>query len=332
MANVLVRHVEIALVTPVLAPRISHNEALLEIIKAHSSHCMAATNLVTWLGHQHLSCLHHLLITKAGQDSETKHERVTIPDAMLHLIQILCNMGIALHFALLSQFVALLLRLCLEEGGTVIIFPHTLRAHTHLLHDFDSISQASSGIFTHAAFYIPLVVVDEQSAGREVFEVWMVLNRHLVKGEMEGCCQGICRTAAQMSLIEDGEAAILRSQVHNFLVSLTLLLHVAWSSNTLEVHVEITVIWEIRNPSKLLYSLGGHTLQASMSLRVHLDLILRSCLALAPTHDFLRRIAECKKGERIEPAAAKHDKVYAVLCNYHTGSGSSVVQQPWDTL
>eukprot|EP00438_Fugacium_kawagutii_P014354 Skav227966 [mRNA] locus=scaffold5474:29898:30650:- [translate_table: standard] len=250
---------------------------------------MTTANLVPWLGHEHLASFHHLLITKAGQDCEAKHKGIAVLDALLHLIQILCNTCVALHFALLTQLIALLLRLSLEEGGAIIILPHALWAHAQLLHDFDSISNHGSGIPVHAALHIPLIVVDVQPAWSEVFELRVALNSHLVKGEVEGCCQGICRTAAQMTLIEDREATVLRPQVHMFFVSLLLLLDVTWSCNRLEGHVEVAMVRKIRNPSELFHGLCGQALD------FHLDLMLGSCLALAPTHDFSRRSAECRK-------------------------------------
>eukprot|EP00438_Fugacium_kawagutii_P006200 Skav208582 [mRNA] locus=scaffold3325:300993:303845:+ [translate_table: standard] len=253
VANVLIGHVEVTLVTPIFTPGVSHNEDLLKVIEANGSHCMTTTNLVPWLGHEHLASFHHLLITEAGQDGEAKDKGIAVLDARLHLTQILCNTCIALHFALLTQLIALLLRLSLEEGGTIVILPHALRAHTQLFHDFDSISNHGSSILVHAALNIPLVVVDEEPAGSEVFELRVALNTHLVKGEVEGCCQGICRTAAQMTLIEDWEATVLRPQVHMFFVSLLLFLDMAGGCNRLEGHVEIAVIRKIRNPSELLH-------------------------------------------------------------------------------
>ena len=44
----------------------------------------------------------------------------------------------------------------------------------------------------------------------------------LVQGEVIGSCQGICRTAAQVALVENGEATVLRTQVHDLLGSLAL--------------------------------------------------------------------------------------------------------------
>ena len=44
----------------------------------------------------------------------------------------------------------------------------------------------------------------------------------LVQGEVIGSCQGICRTAAQVALVEDGEATVLRTQIHYLLGSLAL--------------------------------------------------------------------------------------------------------------
>ena len=44
----------------------------------------------------------------------------------------------------------------------------------------------------------------------------------LVQGEVISSCQGICRTAAQVALVEDGEATVLRTQIHYLLGSLAL--------------------------------------------------------------------------------------------------------------
>ena len=38
------------------------------------------------------------------------------------------------------------------------------------------------------------------------FGLLVVLHLHLVEGEVKGGCEGVCRTASKMPLVEDSEA------------------------------------------------------------------------------------------------------------------------------
>ena len=83
LLDVGIRHVEVALVSPIVTPGISHNEYLLGIIIANSSDCMPSPNLITLLWHHHHACLRGF--GKACQDSEAKNKRISMIDASLHL-------------------------------------------------------------------------------------------------------------------------------------------------------------------------------------------------------------------------------------------------------
>ena len=76
----------------------------------------------------------------------------------------------------------------------------------------------------HAALHQALVVVDEQPARGEVGEVLVILHRHLVQSEVEGSCQSVCCAASEVSLVEDGEAAIHGAEVDELLLSSAQLL------------------------------------------------------------------------------------------------------------
>ena len=101
----------------------------------------------------------------------------------------------------------------------VVILPNALRAHTYLGHRLDAVPDHRPSILVHAALHKAFVVVDEQPAWGEVGEVLVVLHRHLVEGEVEGCCQSVRCAAAEMSLIEDGEATVHWPQVNDLLLS-----------------------------------------------------------------------------------------------------------------
>ena len=251
LADVLVGHVEIALVAPILAPRVADNEALLEVVVADSAHGMATPCAVAGLGHHHLARPGHIT-REAGQDSKAKDEGITMLDAGLHLVQILGHVSVGLHLALLGHIVAVLVRLLLEEVFCVIVVPQLLRANTQLLHDLDAVTKHGTGILVDAALTVPLVVVDEKPRRGEVREVRMVLYRLLVKGEVVGRCQGVCRTAAQVPLIEDFEAAVERPQITNLLLTFDLLLDLLGGFLAGKGHVEVAMIRNVTDPAHLL--------------------------------------------------------------------------------
>ena len=57
---------------------------------------------------------------------------------------------------------------------------------------------------------------------KELKSCYALRPKLLVQGEVIGSCQGICRTTAQVALVEDGEATVLRTQIHDLLGSLAL--------------------------------------------------------------------------------------------------------------
>mmetsp|Transcript_32976 Transcript_32976/g.71105 ORF Transcript_32976/g.71105 Transcript_32976/m.71105 type:complete len:255 (-) Transcript_32976:6-770(-) len=242
---------------------------------------MASSDLVVRLRHHHLPVF--CCLTEAGQHCEAKHKGISVLDAGLHLRQVLCHVSIALHSALGRELIGFLVGLFLEEAVLVVILPDSLWAHTELLHAFDSVTNHSTRITVYAALHVPLIVVDEQPAGGEVLEIRMVLHILLVQGEVIGSCQGICRTAAQVALVEDGEATVLRTQIHYLLGSLALLLDLLGSLlGGGKGHVQVTMIWDIWNPTHLLRARQGHGLHPGIPGGVNNDLSIIDGLAQAP--------------------------------------------------
>ena len=192
------------------SPRVADDEALLEVIVAHGSDGMAAQLLVGRLRHHHLAGPGNLRCLEARQDSKTEDKRVAVLDAHLELAQVLGHTGVANDLALLGELVGLVTGLLLEEVMLVVILPNALRAHTYLGHRLDAVPDHRPSILVHAALHKALVVVDEQPAWGEVGEVLVVLHRHLVEGEVEGCCQSVRCAAAEMSLICTPDRSILR--------------------------------------------------------------------------------------------------------------------------
>ena len=176
---------------------------------------MAAQLLVGCLGHHHLAGPGNLRRLEACQDGKAEDEGVAALDAHLELTQVLCHARIADDFALLCKLVGFVIGLLLEEIMLVIILPDALWANADLGHRLDAIAEHGTSILVHAALDESFVVVDEQTAGGEVCEILVVLHLHLVEGEVEGCCQSVCCAAAEMSLIEDGEATVHGSQVND---------------------------------------------------------------------------------------------------------------------
>lgn len=283
IGDVGIRHVEVALVTPTFAPRIPHNEALLEVVIAHSGHGVAATHLVPWLRHDHVPRLGHVA-GEAGQHSEAENEGIAVLDASLQLIQLLRDLGVAHDFALLGQVVATLVGLLLEEVMLVVVLPLFLGANAQLLHNFDAITDHGACVPVHTALHIPFVVVDEETAGREICEVCIILHHLLVQGEVKGGGQGIGRAASQVSLIEDGEATILRTQIHELLASFRLLLDLAGGLLLLKGHMQIAMVWDVWNPAELLGA--WHVIPLEMWMRVPVlnQLWLVGGSALASAH------------------------------------------------
>ena len=200
-------------------------------------------------------------------------------------------MSIALDLAFGCKFIGFLVWLLLEEVVLVIIFPSGFGAHTQLLHAFDAITQHGASIAIHTALHVPLIVVDEEAAWSEILKVCVVLHILLVQGEVVGCCQGICRTAAQVTLIENWEATIQGPQIYHFLPTLALLMNLLGSLfGGGESHEQVTVIWDIRNPSHLLRARQGQALQGCMPAGVHDDLRIVGGFACASAHEF-----ECEK-------------------------------------
>ena len=204
---------------PPLAPGVADDEALLEVVVAHGAHGMATQLLVSGLRHHHVAGPSNLHGLEARQNCKAEHEGVAVLQARLELAQVLGNAGVANDLAFLGQLVRLLIRLLLEEAVLVIILPHAFRAHTDLGHHLDAVADHGTSILVHAALHQALVVVDEQAARCEVRKVLVVLHRHLVQGEVEGGRQSVGCAAAQVSLVEDGEATVLRAKVNDLLCS-----------------------------------------------------------------------------------------------------------------
>ena len=107
----------------------------------------------------------------------------------------------------------------------------------------------------------PLIVIDEQSAWGEILEIRMVLHILLVEGEVISSCQGIGRTATQVALVKDWEATILGTQVHHLFRSLLFLADLfGCLFCDRKGHVQVTMIWDIRNPTHLFRAGQGHGL------------------------------------------------------------------------
>ena len=202
-----------------LTPRVPDDEALLEVVVAHGAHGMATQLLISRLGHHHLAGPGNLRCLEACQDGKAEYEWVAVLDAHLELAEVLRHPRVAHDPALLRQLVRLVVRLLLEEIVLVIVLPNTLRAHTYLGHHLDTVTEHSASILVHAALHQALVVVDEEAAWGEVRKVLVVLHRHLVQGEVEGRRQSVCCAAAQVSLVKDGEATVLRAKVDDLLCS-----------------------------------------------------------------------------------------------------------------
>ena len=273
MAHVLIGHVEVALVAPRFTPRVADNEALLEVVVAHGTDGMAAQLLVGRLGHHHLAGPGNFRRLEARKDSKAEDEGVAVLQACLELAQVLGNARVAHDPAFLRQLVGLVIRLLLEEVMLVIILPHTLRAHAYFGHRLDAVPDHGPSVLVHAALHKAFVVVDEQPAWGEVGEILVVLHRHLVEGEVEGCCQSVRCAAAEMPLIEDGEATVHWSQVNELFRSLDLLLDVAWRFDLVEGHSEVAVVRHVWSPAELHVRSHGESGKARMPRRgCHLKL------------------------------------------------------------
>ena len=74
--DVLVGHVEIALVAPAFAPGVADDENLLEVVEAHGRNSVAAPDLVAGLRHHHDARLPRLLAGEAGEHRKTEPEDV----------------------------------------------------------------------------------------------------------------------------------------------------------------------------------------------------------------------------------------------------------------
>eukprot|EP00437_Effrenium_voratum_P017541 CAMPEP_0181445878 /NCGR_PEP_ID=MMETSP1110-20121109/25814_1 /TAXON_ID=174948 /ORGANISM="Symbiodinium sp., Strain CCMP421" /LENGTH=168 /DNA_ID=CAMNT_0023569935 /DNA_START=242 /DNA_END=746 /DNA_ORIENTATION=+ len=155
-----------------------------------------------------------------------------------------------------------------EEVGAVVVLPNTLGANAQLGHGLDAIADHRPSIPVHAPLHHALIVVDEQSAWGEVSEILMVLHRHLVQSEVKGCCQSVCRAAAKVSLLEDGEATVQGSQVNDLFVSLGFPLDMAGRAYRVEDHVVITMVRQVRVPPELHVCAQGQRQQARMFLHI----------------------------------------------------------------
>jgi len=90
-----------------------------------------------------------------------------------------------------------------------------------------------------------------------------------------------------VTLIENWEATIQGPQIYHFLPTIALPMNLLGSLfGGGESHEQVTVIWDIRNPSHLLCARQGQALHGWMPAGVHDDLRIVGGFACASAHEF----------------------------------------------
>mmetsp|Transcript_42124 Transcript_42124/g.136341 ORF Transcript_42124/g.136341 Transcript_42124/m.136341 type:complete len:346 (-) Transcript_42124:67-1104(-) len=200
VGDILVRHVEVALVAPGLAPRVANDEPLLVVVVADGHHRVAAELGLEPSRHPHDACVLHLLRHEGLVHRKAKHKGKVFPDAQLHVVQGLIHLGVLRAPVQHALLVGLLGRGCRELR--LVVGPSGLGADALLLQDLHAIADHGPRILVHGALHVALVVVDEEAAGNEVLQPFLDLV------EVEGGPDGVGGAAAEVALVVEREALL----------------------------------------------------------------------------------------------------------------------------
>mmetsp|Transcript_29724 Transcript_29724/g.64302 ORF Transcript_29724/g.64302 Transcript_29724/m.64302 type:complete len:303 (+) Transcript_29724:168-1076(+) len=230
--DVVVGHVEVAFVSPALAPRVADDEDFPSIVVAHSEHGMTSHHLVVDLRHAHPSVRCNSAHFEGSHHSEAERDGEALVQASLEAVQVALDLSVLL--GLVGQGLLVGITGGLVGEGLLVVGPGGLIADAQLRERLDAITNVGAGVLVGSPLHRPLVVVDEQTAGNEILFALL----HL--GEVEGAADGIGSAAAEATLVVDRKV-LRRAQIHLGRQVLQLVLR--------EGQVLVTVIRQVTLPA-----------------------------------------------------------------------------------
>mmetsp|Transcript_7151 Transcript_7151/g.20226 ORF Transcript_7151/g.20226 Transcript_7151/m.20226 type:complete len:323 (+) Transcript_7151:225-1193(+) len=200
VADVVIGHVEVARITPALAPRVAHDDDLLLVVVANGHDGVASEGGVLGLRHGHVARAGHRLRAEGRQHYEAEDEGETL---FQHTLDILDGLW---HARILRGPVRRGRRVAALRGPhrelRFVVLPLLLGAHADLAQAHDAVADGGPRILINAALHGALVVVDEEAAGNEVLQPFLDLV------EVEGGPDGVGGAAAEVALVVEREALL----------------------------------------------------------------------------------------------------------------------------
>mmetsp|Transcript_31104 Transcript_31104/g.103624 ORF Transcript_31104/g.103624 Transcript_31104/m.103624 type:complete len:212 (-) Transcript_31104:433-1068(-) len=138
VADEVVGHVEVALVSPVRTPRVAHDEPLLLVVVAHGQDGMSTLALLPFLGHGHDASGAHRRGEEGLEDRKAEGEGETLGDASLHVLQSLRHASVLLTLVVQRELVVILRRFLREHVD--VVGPQGLQADAQLLRGLDAVA------------------------------------------------------------------------------------------------------------------------------------------------------------------------------------------------
>mmetsp|Transcript_7149 Transcript_7149/g.20219 ORF Transcript_7149/g.20219 Transcript_7149/m.20219 type:complete len:328 (+) Transcript_7149:225-1208(+) len=200
VADVVIGHVEVARITPALAPRVAHDDDLLLVVVANGHDGVASEGGVLGLRHGHVARAGHRLRAEGRQHYEAEDEGETL---FQHTLDILDGLW---HARILRGPVRRGRRVAALRGPhrelRFVVLPLLLGAHADLAQAHDAVADGGPRILINAALHGALVVVDEEAAGNEVLQPFLDLV------EVEGGPDGVGGAAAEVALVVEREVLL----------------------------------------------------------------------------------------------------------------------------
>mmetsp|Transcript_7154 Transcript_7154/g.20236 ORF Transcript_7154/g.20236 Transcript_7154/m.20236 type:complete len:323 (+) Transcript_7154:225-1193(+) len=200
VADVVIGHVEVARITPALAPRVAHDDDLLLVVVANGHDGVASEDFVLGMRHGHVARGGHRLRAEGRQHHETEDEGEAL---FQHTLDVLDGLW---HARILRGPVRRGRRVAALRGPhrelRFVVLPLLLGAHADLAQAHDAVADGGPRILINAALHGALVVVDEEAAGNEVLQPFLDLV------EVEGGPDGVGGAAAEVALVVEREALL----------------------------------------------------------------------------------------------------------------------------
>ncbi len=192
IAEVIIRHGKVTLLTPIGAPRVTNQKALPGVVVTHTDYGVATQNLFALSWQIKNTRFRHRRRFERSINSETEDKRETLGQTGSHLVG-RCNPMIGSNLVLLRRRVTRASRFFFERGD--VIRPLLFWTHALFRERLDSVSNKGATILIYCSFDCSLVVVDKQPT--EINKLLAILYLKKLK-----CAnQGIRGAAPEISLI-----------------------------------------------------------------------------------------------------------------------------------